>query len=407
MATHGQILRGRCNIMKYLIKNIDMVSAEGNFKGELYIENGIIKEMGLNLEKDCEIIDGNGKTLMPSFVDMHCHFRDPGYTFKEDLESGSKAAVRGGYTFVNLMANTNPICSDMDTFNYVIKKGRELNLTDINQIVSVTKDMKGESLEHLDSLSEEVKFISDDGVGVNSDKIMYEAMVKAKEKNLTLISHAETSIFSKIDMRLAENMMTFRDIALCEHTKARVHMAHVSTKECIEAVINAKKRGANLTCEVTPHHLGLINDNYRVNPPIREEDDVKALIEAIKKGYVDCIATDHAPHRAEDKKKGAPGISGIETSFSVCYTKLVKEGHISLNKLSEIMSKNPSKLVNINAGEIKPGFRANLVLVDLNKKYVIDSKEFQSKGKNTPFHGKEVYGEILMTMKDGEIKYRK
>lgn len=393
--------------MKLLIKNIDMVSAEGNFRGDIYIENGIIKEIGINLEKNCEIIEGHGNTLMPSFVDMHCHFRDPGYTFKENLETGSKAAVKGGYTAVNLMANTNPICSDMNTFNYVMNKGKELNITEINQIISVTKDMKGDSIEHLNYLTEEVRFISDDGVGVNSDKIMYEAMMKAKEKKLILISHAETSVFSKIDMRLAENMMTFRDIALCEHTKAKVHIAHVSTKESIEAIINAKNRGANLTCEVTPHHLALSNSDYRVNPPIREEEDVEALIKAIKENYVDCIATDHAPHREEDKKKGAPGISGIETSFSLCYTKLVREGHISLNKLSEIMSKNPSKLMNINSGEIKPGLRANLVLVDLNKKYIIDSTEFQSKGKNTPFNGREVYGEVLITIKDGEIKYRK
>lgn len=393
--------------MKLLIKNIDMVSADGNFRGDIYIENGIIKEIGINLEKNCEIIEGHGNTLMPSFVDMHCHFRDPGYTFKENLETGSKAAVKGGYTAVNLMANTNPICSDMNTFNYVMNKGKELNITEINQIVSATKDMQGKSIDHLNHLTEDVRFISDDGVGVNSDKIMYEAMIKAKEKNLILISHAETSVFSKIDMRLAENMMTFRDIALCEHTKAKVHIAHVSTKESIEAIISAKNRGANLTCEITPHHLALSNSDYRVNPPIREEEDVEALIKAIKENYVDCIATDHAPHREEDKKKGAPGISGIETSFSLCYTKLVRKGHISLNKLSEIMSKNPSKLMNINSGEIKPGLRANLVLVDLNKKYIIDSKKFSSKGKNTPFNGREVYGEVLMTIKDGEIKYRK
>ncbi|MFX0548621.1 dihydroorotase [Hathewaya histolytica] len=393
--------------MELLIKNVNMVSAEGNFEGDLYIEDGIIKEVGIGLQRDCEIVKGNGNTLMPSFVDMHCHFRDPGYTFKEDLESGSKAAVRGGYTQVNLMANTNPICSDMDTFNYVMEKGRKLNITDINQIVSATKDMSGQSIDHLENLTEEVKFISDDGVGVNSDKIMYDVMMKANEKKLTLISHAETLTFSNIDMRLAENMMTFRDIALCEHTKAKVHMAHVSTKECIDAIISAKKRGANLTCEVTPHHLALANSSYRVNPPIREESDLNSLIEAIQNGYVDCIATDHAPHRKEDKEKGAPGISGIETSFSLCYTKLVRGGHISLNKLSELMSKNPSNIMKLKSGEIKPGLKANLVLIDIDRKYIIDSKEFYSKGKNTPFDGVEVYGDVLMTIKDGEIKYIK
>lgn len=393
--------------MELLIKNSKMVSSKINFYGDIYIENGIIKEIGINLDKSCEVLDAMGKTLMPSFVDMHCHFRDPGYTFKEDLETGSRAAIKGGYTTVNLMANTNPICSDMDTFHYVMEKGNKIGLVDINQIVSATKDMKGLSIEHLNTLNSEIKFISDDGVGINSDQIMYSAMMKAKEKGFILISHAETSVFSKIDMRLAENLMTFRDIALCECTKARVHIAHISTKEAIKALIDAKDRGANISCEVTPHHISLWNNGYRVNPPIRKKDDVKALIEAIKSGYVDCIATDHAPHREQDKRKGAPGISGIETSFSICYTKLVKEGHITLNKLSEIMSKNPANIMKINSGEIKPGLRANLVLVDLDKKYIIDRNKFKSKGKNTPFHGEEVYGEILMTLKDGKIKYRK
>lgn len=393
--------------MELLIKNVDIVDCNSKFHGDVYINEGIIQEIGINLDKKCQVIQGNNKTLMPSFVDLHCHFRDPGFTVKEDLKSGSMAALHGGYTTVNLMANTNPRCSDMNTFYNVMNRGKDLNLVNINQIVTITKDMKGQSIEHLDSLTEEVKFISDDGVGVTSDEVMYKAMLKAKEKDMTIISHAETKEFSEIDMRVAENLMTFRDIALCENTGAKLHMAHVSTKEAMEAVINAKKRNANLTCEVTPHHIGLINYDYKVNPPIRGEEDVLYLIKAIKNGYVDAIATDHAPHTEEDKKNGAPGISGIETAFSICYTKLVKEGYISLNKLSEIMSKNPSKIMGLNSGEVRPGFNGDLVLVDIDKEYKIDSNEFLSKGKNTPFHGQEVYGEILMTIKSGEIKYRK
>jgi dihydroorotase len=185
-------------------------------------------------------------------------------------------------------------------------------------------------------------------------------------------------------------------------------MAHVSTKEAMEYIIEAKDKGHNITCEVTPHHIALSeNLNYRVNPPIRGKEDIDFLIKAIKNGYVDAIATDHAPHSEEDKENGAPGISGIETSFASCYTKLVRENHISLSKLSEIMSKLPAKIMNINIGAIEEGYKADLVLVDLEKNYEINSQNFVSKGKNTPFNGMNAYGEILLTLKEGKEVYKK
>ena len=222
------------------------------------------------------------------------------------------------------------------------------------------------------------------------------------------MSHAESPEFSKIDMRLAENMMTWRDITLAKFVDCRLHMSHVSTKEAMKYIIEGKNDGVKVTCEITPHHLALNNkiSNYRVNPPIREEEDVNFLIKAIKMNYVDCIGTDHAPHSKEDKEKGAPGMIGIEQAFSICYTKLVKENHISLNKLSQLMSGNAAKLLNLNKGKLQPGFLGDLVLIDLNKKRIFKEEDIVSRSKNTPFNGMEFYGDVVLTIKNGKIVYK-
>lgn len=391
--------------MEVLIKNCRVVDETKDFQGDIYIKDGIIADFGKSLDYDCKLIEAKNLVAMPSFIDMHVHFRDPGYTCKEDIYTGSMAALKGGYTLVNLMANTKPICSSMEIVNYVLNKSKELNLIDLHQTVSITKDFDGKTLDHLDSLDNRVKFISDDGKGVQSNFIMYKAMVKAKEKGLTIIEHTEDEEIVSVDTRLSENIMTFRDIYLAKLTGARLHLAHVSTKESIEAIRKAKKCGANITCEATPHHISLYDKEYRVNPPIREREDVAAIIEGIKDGTVDVIATDHAPHSKEDKDKGAPGISGIETAFSICYTTLVKSGEISLNRLSQLMSGVPGRLMKINKGKIKTGYDGDIVLVDLDKKIKINRDNFISKGKNTPFNGKEFYGEVVATIRNGEIKY--
>lgn len=392
--------------MEMLIKNVRIVDYTKDFYGDVYIKDGKIEKVDKEIIGECKIIDGKGKVLMPSFVDLHAHFREPGFTYKEDIETGSKAAVKGGYTVVNLLANTKPVCSDMKTVEYVLKRAHEVDLVHVHQTVSITKDLMGKDISHLDDIDEKVKFISDDGKGVDNNYVMLEAMQKAKDKNLTIISHAESQDLSHVDMRLAENFMTWRDIELAKYTDCKLHMAHVSTKEALEYVIDAKKEGYGITCEVTPHHLALPeNTPYRVNPPIRENDDIEYLIKAIKDGYVDAIGTDHAPHSVEDKKNGSPGISGIETSFAVTYTKLVKEGHISLNELSNIMSKKPAKIMGLNKGQITDGYDADLVLIDLNESYQIDSEKFASKGKNSPFNGMNVYGEVLITLREGNLVY--
>lgn len=392
--------------MELLIKNTKVVDSSQNFKGDVYIKDGIINEIGIDLHKNCDVLDAKGNVLMPAFVDLHAHFREPGYTYKEDILTGCSAAVKGGYTTVNLMANTNPVCSSMDMVNYIVDKGNKIGLVDINQVVSITEGLKGESIKHLDTIDRSVRFISDDGRGVQDSKTMLNAMIKSKEKGLTVIAHEENEDIKDCDTRLAENLMTWRDLTLAKVTGATLHVTHVSTKEAVKDIIEAKKSGLEVTCDVTPHHIALTErENYKVNPPLREKEDIDFLIEAIKNNYIDAIGTDHAPHSKEDKEKGANGISGIETAFSVCYTKLVREQELSLNKLVEIMSKNPAKILGVNKGEVKIGYKGDLVLVDLNKKYTVDCKSFRSKGKNSPFHGKEVFGEIIKTIKEGKIVY--
>ena len=398
--------------MGLLIKNVRMIDLSQDFTGDIYIENGLINEIGVSLHKEnAEVLDGKGKVLMPAFVDTHAHFRDPGLTWKEDIETGSKAALRGGYTGVCLMANTKPICSSKETVEYVRNKSRELDLIDVHQCVSVTKDFDGATLSHLEEFKNdgELRAISDDGVGVSNSNTMLQAMKIAKENNWVIMSHAESPEFSKVDMRIAENMMTLRDVELAKITGARLHMCHVSTKECIKYIVDGKMSGANITLEITPHHIGLTKDinDYRVNPPIREKEDVDAIISAVKLGMVDTIGTDHAPHTEEEKKKGSPGMVGLETAFPICYTRLVKENGISLNKLSQLMSYNGAQILGMNKGKLSVGSDGDVVLVDIDKKIKVNKDEFLSKGKNTPFHGMEFYGEILATVKGGIVKYKK
>lgn len=396
--------------MNLLIKNVNLIDESNNFFGDIYIEKGVIKELGTELNKECETLDGKGLVLMPAFIDTHAHFRDPGFEYKEDIESGSKAAVRGGYTTVTLMPNTKPVCSSKEILDYVVNKGKEVGLVDLYQTVSITKNLSGEEINHLREFegNPNVKAITDDGKGVSDSKIMMEAMKIAKENNWIVMSHAESPEFSRVDMRLAENMMTWRDITLAKFVDCRLHMSHVSTKEAMKYIIEGKNDGVKVTCEITPHHLALNNkiSNYRVNPPIREEEDVNFLIKAIKMNYVYCIGTDHAPHSKEDKEKGAPGMIGIEQAFSICYTKLVKENHISLNKLSQLMSGNAAKLLNINKGKLQPGFLGDLVLIDLNKKRIFKEEDIVSRSKNTPFNGMEFYGDVVVTIKNGKIVYK-
>ncbi len=392
--------------MELLIKNVVLTDWQGERYGELYIKDGYMAEIGENLNKKCQSIDGQGRRLLPAFIDMHCHFRDPGFTYKEDILSGSKAAAKGGYTAVNLMANTKPVCSSKEVLDYVYKKALEIDVIKLHQTVSITKNLEGKDISHLNELDSRVRFISDDGKGIYKSEIVRKAMMMAKELGITIISHAENEDISTRDSRQSENTMTLRDISLAKLTGGRLHMAHVSTKEAIAYIIEAKKQGIAVSCEVTPHHISSLGDkNYRVNPPLREEEDIAALINAIKGGYVDVIATDHAPHSLEDKKNGAPGISGLETAFSLCYTSLVKNGHITLSYLSELMSKRPAGLMGYNLGEFKVGIEGDVVLVDTDSEEQVCGESFHSKGKNTHIEGERLWGKVLMTIRGGKVIY--
>jgi len=390
-----------------LIKNIRLVDKEKDFFTDVLIKDNKIVKLGEPIESEDEevIINGKELVLMPSFIDLHAHFRDPGYVYKEDLLSGSRAAVRGGFTYVNLMANTNPICSDEKIVSYVLQKAKNIGLIDVNQTLSVTENFDGVSLNHLDHISKAIKVISDDGKGIKSSRVMYEALIKAKEKDLVVLVHAEDEEISKIDYRLAENLETIRDIYINKKINAKLHLTHVSTKEAIEDIERAKGKNDNVTCDVTPHHIALWDNDYRVNPPIREKKDVERIKKAIKDGVVDAIATDHAPHSIEDKLKNAPGMVGLETAFKVAYTTLVKSKCIDLKRLSSLLTYGPARILNLEYGILQSGSKANFVIVDLEKESVVNSNDFYSKSKNTAFDGMKFHGEILMTVKGGEIKY--
>lgn len=393
-----------------LLKNIHIVDDKQDFVGDVRIKNELIDEVGINLNTENEeVIDYSDTNyyLLPAFTDLHVHFRDPGLTHKEDVCTGSRAAIHGGYTAVNLMPNTKPTCSSMEIVKDVERRVQEVGLIYANQTLSMTKNLEGKDIEHLKTLKkDEILFVTDDGKGVQDDDLMEEIFRICKEKNLTIMCHAEDSRYSATDMRIAENNMTFRDIKLCEKTDGRIHFCHVSTKEAIEAIAAAQAKGLHVSCEVTPHHLSATGDevnHYRVNPPFREQEDIDALIQGIQNGVVCAIATDHAPHTAEDKRNGSPGMVGLEVAFPLCYTKLVKGKFISLQKLVQLMSTNPSKMMQLNKGQIIAGQQADLVITDLDKQFVINSDEFLSKGKNTPFNGKEVFGKIIYTISKGRI----
>lgn len=392
--------------MKTLIKNTEMVDHENIQKGDLLIENNIIQQIGKNINENVDItIDGSNKTVLPSFIDLHAHFREPGFTYKEDIESGSKAALKGGYTVVYTMGNTNPVCDNNEVYEEIINKSNKLDLIDLYQVISVTKSLKGEKLTDFESFGENVKFLSDDGKGILSNHMMFQACKEAKKHNIGIMVHGEDEEISPYDYRTAEDIITIRDIYLSKITGCKIHFSHVSTKGSIEVIREGKNQGANITCEVTPHHIYFSDLDYRVNPPIREEEDIKEIIKGIKDKTVDAISTDHAPHSKEDKEKGSPGMIGLETAFSAVYTALVDTKEISLQKLSELMSYNPGKILEIDHGEIKEGALANLVIVDLNEKYILNEEDIVSKSKNTPFLGKTLKGKVKTTIRNGKIMF--
>ena len=387
-----------------LLKNARLASGQ---PVDLLLKDGLIAAMGLDLAADGEeVLDCAGRTVLPAFVDLHCHWRTPGFEYKEDIATGSAAAAAGGYTFVNLMPNTKPVCSSADIAHSVMAEAERIGLCAANQTVSITENFDGHTLDHLKTLPEDLKFITEDGKGVQSGDVMAKAFAIAAQRGLVIMSHAEDMDISPWDYRLAENIETVRNLHLSEYYGTRLHMCHVSTKEAVEAIGAAKWKGVPVTCEVTPHHLWFADTDYRVNPPIRKAEDVDALIEAIRLGVVDAIATDHAPHTDEEKAAGAAGMVGLETAFGVCYTKLCKENGLPLARLAELMSTAPAEILGLAGhGRVLPGYAADLALVELDTPYTVDKNALHSKSHNCPYDGVQLFGRVDLTLKDGKITW--
>ena len=420
--------------MKLLVKNGTVVTEKGEIKADLLVENGKIAKIASKIEENCKTIDASGKHVLAGLIDMHVHLREPGFEGKEDIESGSKAAVRGGVAQVCCMPNTNPVCDNAVVASYIKHRAQEVNLCKIHPIGAITKGQQGESLSDIGKMkSAGVVALSDDGKSVDNSLIMRLAMEYAADFGLKCLCHCEdkslvdggvvnegynsTLTGLKGSPRAAEDIMIARDIALSESLGIPVHICHVSTYSGVEIIRNAKARGVKVTAETCPHYFILTDDiitgydtDTKVNPPVREEKDKNAIIAGLKDGTLDCIVTDHAPHSLKDKQVeynlAAFGISGIETSFALSYTYLVKSGVMSLCELMDRMSSSPAKILGLEGGAIEEGAPADLVIADLAEKYVIDPAKFLSKGKNTPFKGFEVYGAIKYTLVDGAIKYK-
>ncbi|KNZ42125.1 dihydroorotase [Acetobacterium bakii] len=383
--------------MKTLITNIEIIDANGQRPGKVLIEDGkikkVYKENGSVRSAFDEEIDGGGNVLMPGFIDMHCHLRDPGYEYKETMETGMRAALKGGFTSLVAMANTNPIIDNSEDLRNNRVKAAGLNLCQLIQVSALTKGFGAEDMVDFDALRPFTNVFSNDGVSILNEEIMINGLEASIAYDFILLTHCQP-----------ETSLVKRDVALLQKVGGHLHVCHISKKDTLDVIRDAKAKGLDITCEVTPHHLFASAIEYKVNPPFRTYPDRRALIDGIKEGIIDMCGTDHAPHSDEDKIKGAPGINNFEIAFSMYYTVFNQNG-IGVEKLSEMLSLAPATRMGLKAGLIKERYPADLVLVDLNWEGKINPKEFISKSKNNPFGGETLKGKILMTMVKGDVKY--
>ena len=379
---------------------------------------------------DIQTIDATGLVVAPGLVDTHVHFRDPGFTYKEDIDTGAAAAARGGFTTVVCMANTKPVVDNVETLKYIQEKGEKTPIH-VLQTATVTKEMAGKELVDMEALEEAgAAGFTDDGLPIMDEAVLVEALNKASELDLPVSLHEEDPLFVKqpgVNMgavseklgyggasRTAEDVMVARDVALALGTGATLCIQHISSKNSVEFVRAAKKLGGDIHAEATPHHFTLTEDAVleygtyaRMNPPLREESDRQAIIEGIKDGTIDMIVTDHAPHSKEEKDRdmaAAPsGITGLETSLGLGIKSLVQPGHISLLKLMELMSKNPAELYRLIPGSMKVGAPADIVIFGENEEWKVES--FASKAENSPFKGWTLPGKVHYTICNGKVVY--
>ena len=415
-----------------LIRNIRAVDAETDTTTDVLIENGVIAKLGTGINATAEQeIDGNGLVLMPSIFDMHVHLRDPGFTHKEDVLTGCAAALAGGVTGVLAMPNTQPPCDNPETIRYIIDKAKDTGV-DVYPVGCITGGMSGNGLCNYEALKEAGCIcISDDGRPVEDAEMMRKALELSNENGLLVASHCEDlsiingGIMNKGETseklgvkgmdRASEDYITAREMILASSVNARIHICHVSTEGSAAMIRFAKSRGVKVTCETAPHYFMLTDKllekrdaDYRMNPPLRTPEDVRAIIEAVKDGTIDCIITDHAPHAAEEKavfEKAPNGVVGLETSLAATLTALYHTGEISLNKVVELMCVNPRKILGLDIPCIKEGSTADLLIADINKKWTVEPEKLHSKSHNSVFKGMELTGKPLVTISKGEIRY--
>lgn len=415
-----------------LIKNIRAVDTKNDTITDVFLKDGKISAVGKNLDVTADrTVDGTDLVLMPSLFDMHVHFRDPGLTYKEDIITGCKSALAGGVTGVLAMPNTKPPCDNPETVRYIIDKAKDTGV-EVYPVGCITNGMNGGGLCDYDVLKKAGCIcISDDGRPVENAEMMRQALEMSNENGLLVASHCEDlniingGIMNKGETseklgvkgmdRSSEDYITAREIILASSVNARIHICHVSTEGSTAIIRFAKSRGIKVTCETAPHYFMLTDEllekrdaDYRMNPPLRTPEDVKAIIEGIKDGTIDCIITDHAPHAPEEKadfEKAPNGVVGLETSLGATFTALYHTGEITLQKVVELMCVNPRKILGLEVPEIAEGKTADLIIVDPDRKWIVTPEKLHSKSKNTVFKGMTLTGKNLMTISKGVIRY--
>lgn len=418
---------------KILIKSGRVIDPANNRDeiADVLIENDKISNIDSEIsDADAEIIDAKDKVVCPGLIDMHVHLREPGREDKETIYTGTKAAAAGGFTAVACMPNTDPVADKESVIYQILHKAKQAGFTNVHPIGAITKGSQGTDLSEIGELVEAgAVAVSDDGMPVMNSDIMRRAMEYVKMFDIPVISHAEDknlagdgvmnegNVSTRLGMRgipnVAESIMIARDITLAELTGAPLHIAHLSTKEGVELIRNAKKKGVSVTAEVTPHHLILTDDmlesydpNLKMNPPLRTQEDVEALKEGLVDGTIDVIASDHAPHTIEEKDvpfDEAPfGIIGLETMLGLILTEFVEKKVLTLAQLIEKMSINPSRILNLNYGNLEKGATANITIIDLNKKWTVHPEKFYSKAINTPFANYTLKGKSILTIVEGK-----
>lgn len=402
---------------------------------DVLIEDGKISNVDENIEiNGAEVIDAKGKIVAPGLVDLHVHFREPGLEYKEDITTGSRAAARGGVTTVVCMPNTKPVIDNGALVKYVMDRGKEEGLVNVLVAGCISKGQESGELSEIGELKEAGAVgITDDGKPVKSPSLMRKALEYAKMFDIPVLSHSEdldlvdggsmnegymsTYLGLRGIPKAAESVAVSRDILIAEEVGGTIHICHVSTKGSIDAIRSAKARGVKVTAETAPHYFTLTdnacdgyNTNAKMNPPLRGDEDVAAIIDALADGTIDAIATDHAPHHRDEKEiefdLAANGIVGIETSLALGVTYLVKTGKLTMSQLIEKMSHNPADIIGIDRGTLGCGCVADVVVFDAENTFKVDVNEFASKGKNTPYNGYDLYGKVMATITNGKIVYK-